>query len=878
MSFKYLTLLLGILYFTWSGSLFAQVPPTLLSPTNLDSCQSRFLTLSWQAVPNAVSYRVEISDTVNFERMVIVQPGITVTNLNVTLNDWEKRFYWRVYSVFPGGTEGKSTEWNFKTKKPPVTLVSLLNTITCVDTNVRFVWRKANAEFYSIQVATDSLFQNIYYQKNNLTDTSVSVSIPVYNTTFYWRVASIKALCQTDWSIRWEFTTKQKSPNLLAPANGSKGAELFNQQPFVTSLKWSSIEGATAYDIQVSDSPNFETYFKQASVPDTTYSLNLGSNYDSLFYWRVRSYVNGCSSYWSSPFTIKTPFNVSTPTLPLNNEICVSLNNNLIKWTVVPGATQYTVEVSTDSTFINDVTTVNGINEIQTLVPLSQPLKMHFWRVRGEDNQNSGLWSAIYRFQTTQRPPSSFSPTDNSFGSEKSLKLYWEDFGADTYYDLKLSTNSDLDNLLIDTTLLDTNFINITVPENNTTYYWSVRVRTGACLGDWSPIKQFKTLINYPKLLSPINAEIVESIYPLFEWEMVEDAQLYEIEVSLDSNFSKLFKYNRDISLNRMSFAGEKFVEKTTYYWRVRAKNSEGKSLWSPFFFFTIKEQVTDAPTVVYPTNGSTKLPLEFTFLWNKKENVISYDLEIASDNQFKDIIVTQNTVDTSYNVVGLSLFTNYFWRIRSINNGGKGNWSNTNSFRTKDSAPTGIVILKYPDNEAKDMPITFTFTWDKVERALSYHLLIATNESFEESSIAFDYERVFEESRKIYGLEYNKEYFWKVRADNEDGSGPWSLVRSFKTFDISSVEDNDPYLSEVKIIPNPSKDIANIQFSLKKDEKVQLKIHNLLGKEVYSSDSEFFMKGNNNINVNINEFKPGVYVYTLIIGKNAYNGTMVIK
>lgn len=877
MNLKLITILI-VAMFGWSVSLFAQVPPTLLSPQNLDSCQSISLNLQWQSVPNAVSYRVEISDTVNFERIIITQPNINVTTLNVTLNDWEKRYYWRVYSVFPGGTEGKSTEWSFKTKKTPVVLVSIPNGITCVDTNVRFVWRKADAEFYAIQIARDTLFQNIYFSKNNLTDTSVSVSIPLYNEKMYWRVASIKAQCQTDWSIRREFTTKQESPTLLEPANGSKGTEIFGAAPFTTRLKWNSVAGASAYDIQISDSPLFETFYTQASVPDTTYVLNLGSNYDSLFYWRVRSYVNDCRSYWSEPFTVRTPYNVSTPTLPLDNEICVSMNDNLIKWTVIPGVTKYSIEISTDSNFVDNSLIVKDISEIQTSVELTDALTDYFWRVRGEDGNNVGLWSEVFKFTTTQRAPSTFKPLDNSFGSAKELRLEWEDFGTNTYYDLKLATDMEMDNLLIDTTLLDTNFFNIIVSDNNKTYYWMVRVRTGACLGDWSKVLQFKTIINYPQLISPENESIVESIYPIFNWENINDATAYEIEVSLDSNFTKLYKFNRNIELNTMTFAGEKFEEKTTYYWRIRAKNNEGKSLWSPFFFFTIREQAVDAPTLVSPANGTIKLPLELTMLWNVKPNAATYDLEVATDNQFKNIVISQNTADTSYNAVGLDLFTNYFWRVRSINNGGAGNWSSAYSFRTKDEAPTGIVILTYPDNKAESLPTTFTFTWESVERSLYYQLLIANKESFEESSIEFDYEKVFDLNKKIFGLEYNKEYFWKVRAINEDGNGPWSVVRSFKTLDITSVEDNDPYLSEVSVSPNPSNGFANFKFDLKKDEKVKLSIHNLLGKELYNSEFKNYNRGQNTISVNLNDFNPGVYIYNLQVGNNSYNGTIVVK
>lgn len=880
MKFKLFSLIAVILLTCCKMDLMAQIPPTLVYPQNFDSCQSRFLTLEWQAVPNAISYRLEVSDTSNFQNIVINQANLTLTQLNIVLNDWQQRYFWRVYSVFPGGTEGKSEAWIFKTKKAPVVLVSVPNEINCVDTNARFVWKKADAEFYTLQIATDSLFTDFIYNKNNLTDTSVAVSIPFYNTKFYWRVAAKKGLCLTDWSERWEFTSKQHSPQLLLPANGAKGAELFNSVPFITTLKWAATENATIYDIQVSDSPNFTTFFTQASIPDTSYDLNLASNYDSLFYWRVRSTVNGCVSYWSEPFKLRTPYIQSTPTLPLDNELCVSMGNNLIKWTVIPGATKYSIDFTTDSNFVNNIIQVKDINEIQTSIVLDKALTMYYWRVRGEDSKNIGLWSSIYKFQTTQRPPSSFIPADSSYGSQKALTLSWENFGANTYYDLKVASDIEMKHLLVDTTLLDTNYFDLTVPTNNTTYYWSARVRTGACLGDWSKIVQFKTLINSPELILPAQGAVVEVLYPIFEWNTVDDATGYEIEVSLDSNFTSLYKYDNFLVQNTMSFAGAPFQEKTTYYWRVRAKNNEGKSLWSQFSFFTIQEQAVGAPNKLVPFNSQVSLPFEFTFIWNSQASALSYDFELASDNQFTNMVASANIIgsDTSYAITGLAPFTYYYWRVRTINKGGAGNWGITFKFRTKDIKPSDIVQLVAPEDDAKNMPISLEFVWDSIPRAKTYDIFIATDTNFTEASTVYSFEKVYNLYKKVNDLSYNTEYFWRVRGFNEAGYSPYSLVRSFKTIDPTSVEDNDPLFVNINIRPNPVSSNASINFDLKQGENVKLQIHSLLGKEVYSVAPKYYSNGNHIITFNADTFHPGLYIYTLIVGNKSYNGTFVVK
>ena len=875
---KNIFFLLIIVIFNFSN-LFSQIGPTLKSPANHDSCQSQYVLLEWEAVPNATSYRIEVSDTNNFSRIIISANNIDVTYIKIFVASWQKRYYWRAFSVFPGNTEGKSQEWNFKTKMPPVELISPTDEMSCLDTNITFKWRKSNAEFYVLQLALDSNFNNIITEKNNIIDTTITLNIPHNTSSIYWRVAALKSTCLTDWSEKRTFTFKQKAPKLIYPENNAKGGTILNSVPFYVTLKWQKQTDAIAYDVQVSLKSDFSTIFYSNSViGDTIQSLSLGAMFDTTIYWRVRSITNRCTGYWSEIYKFYTPYNKPILTLPLNNELCISLKQNLFKWTVVPKAVRYTLEISLDSNFQNIHKRLQNLNENQATTLLTLPLTNLYWRVRAEDNLNNGLWSDKFKFTTTQKEPSNIFPPNNSVGNNKSIILKWESF-VNSKYDLKLSLDEGFTKVIIDTTLLDTNFINVDLPENNKIYYWIVRARTGSCIGDWTDILNFKTIISPPQLISPKNNEIISTFYPIFNWTTVADANIYDIDIATDVAFKKIFKSRTQISSNTFTFPGEEFPELTTFYWRVRAQNQDGRSLWSDTFQFSTKEAPPAAPELIFPSNGSTKLPLEIVFKWQNIKKAKNYEIEISKTNSFTESLYKDLTNDTSYTVVGLDLFTNYFWRVRGINDGGNGNWSKIFSFRTKDLAPEDITELVYPANGQENLPISFTFKWNNVNRALGYELNVATNSNFEPSSIVSIFEKIYNTEKVISGLEYNKNYFWRVRAWNEDGKAPWSAVRSFKTLDITKVDDDDSYFESFNVNPNPViNNIVEFNFTLKESTKVNLKIYNLLGKEVYSTSDVYYNIGKNSIQINTNKFNPGVYFYKLSTINKTYNGSFIIK
>jgi hypothetical protein len=101
----------------------------------------------------------------------------------------------------------------------------------------------------------------------------------------------------------------------------------------------------------------------------------------------------------------------------------------------------------------------------------------------------------------------------------------------------------------------------------------------------------------------------------------------------------------------------------------------------------TIYSSTLAAPTLVEPVDAGTGASLVPTYTWNADSNATSYDIQIATDAGFTNIIHSGNTTTNTYASPTLTPSTQYFWRVKSKNGCGEGSFSAAFSFTT--GAPT---------------------------------------------------------------------------------------------------------------------------------------------------------------------------------------------
>ena len=87
--------------------------------------------------------------------------------------------------------------------------------------------------------------------------------------------------------------------------------------------------------------------------------------------------------------------------------------------------------------------------------------------------------------------------------------------------------------------------------------------------------------------------------------------------------------------------------------------------------------------TLSSPSDGSDNISLTEILSWNEESSASFYNVEIASDNNFNNIVSSGSVNTNSYESSNLSGNTSYFWRVQAINNCAEGEFSDTFSFET---------------------------------------------------------------------------------------------------------------------------------------------------------------------------------------------------
>lgn len=186
----------------------------------------------------------------------------------------------------------------------------------------------------------------------------------------------------------------------------------------------------------------------------------------------------------------------------------------------------------------------------------------------------------------------------------------------------------------------------------------------------------------------PNNYSVGVDYFTDFEWNKVNTAQRYELQVADNETFAGAIMYN---ATNPYFTAYDLFTT-TTYYWRVRAVSGNQRSNWSETWNFTTCDyNETPTPQLVSPFDNELNLPQENILTWNFNIYHDLYDIEISTDANFNTIEESEyNTKDFYYYTSALAFGKTYYWRVRAKGENGVSEWSVVWSFIT---ANEGIEV-----------------------------------------------------------------------------------------------------------------------------------------------------------------------------------------
>ncbi|MDR3576001.1 MAG: choice-of-anchor Q domain-containing protein [Anaerolineaceae bacterium] len=137
-------------------------------------------------------------------------------------------------------------------------------------------------------------------------------------------------------------------------------------------------------------------------------------------------------------------------------------------------------------------------------------------------------------------------------------------------------------------------------------------------------------------------------------------------------------------------------------------------------------------PVLSAPANGGLVYISQPKLDWGDAANASSYQLEVAADSGFTNLVMPQQNLPGSssqYSFTSeLPANTRYYWHVRTLNSLNiQSAWSSTWSFRTALVTPA----LSSPANGSIVNNLRPPFTWSTSPGATSYTLVVSANSSF---------------------------------------------------------------------------------------------------------------------------------------------------
>lgn len=190
-------------------------------------------------------------------------------------------------------------------------------------------------------------------------------------------------------------------------------------------------------------------------------------------------------------------------------------------------------------------------------------------------------------------------------------------------------------------------------------------------------------------------------------------------------------------------------------------------------------------------------------------------------------------------------------------------------------------LIMPQMNMTMNDDSVLCKWTWE-CPNITKYWYEIATNEQFAFSTIDTTSPSLMESATKLdTGLENNTTYYWRTRAKNDAGWGPFSPTWIFHVSYPSAVEMGPMMNSRCELMqnyPNPCIDRTTIEFTMRRHQNVCLKLYDILGRECGVLIDKQVGPGSYAMPVDVSALPEGMYVYCLRAGSDVVYRTMHVS
>ncbi len=367
-----------------------------------------------------------------------------------------------------------------------------------------------------------------------------------------------------------------------------------------------------------------------------------------------------------------------------------------------------------------------------------------------------------------------------------------------------------------------------------------------------------------PVIVLPEANSTLDINRPMLRWNS-QRGGTDQLQVSEREDFaSVVISMNIPVSSDQSEIMLSGLESGHSYYVRMRSRFGGMQSDWTQPRAFNTNDNSSSAPVVVAPADGALQQATRPLLQWKELSGAHSYDVEVSPMPQFS--VRTFHAENINASSVESSLLSpafRYYWRVRAHFDETAGPWSAIFSFSTGNAAIAPLLAL--PANDAPTSASAANFEWQPSPGALSYHLQIAHNSTFDD--LLVDVQNITTTTHQA-DLDDSPVLFWRVSAVNAIGEGTfsaWRTVRPQSTISTNAVAQ----LLDLSVQPTPAATFATVHYTITGPGEVSIKFRDINGNELIQRTQGHADTGTFDIPIDISQLPLGVYSYTI-----GYNGS----
>ena len=225
--------------------------------------------------------------------------------------------------------------------------------------------------------------------------------------------------------------------------------------------------------------------------------------------------------------------------------------------------------------------------------------------------------------------------------------------------------------------------------------------------------------------LDPVPERIRQLHWPL-SWQAINGARTYRVEISTDQTFNVLI-WEQLVNNARAALPD---LPDGSYQARVRGidkRGLEGKSTVHPLLIDTHPQP----PVPLQPGEGKILRGVSAQLQWSASADAHRYQLEIATDEAFEQIVFSQADLDgTRYKTTGITEPDTYYWRVASVAADGELGPTGAARFWHLNPLPERIEPAIEPEDDR------LVASWPQISPDQTYQVQLAFDRDFTDLEI----------------------------------------------------------------------------------------------------------------------------------------------